>query len=155
MANSIGEFRIPPQGPFSLARAVAFGFGLTSGAPPDRRTVMRLAFCVDRYRTKAHGAAWHTSTVGGSRPRKSSPPWPRRGGRSATGRSSCSGKRAITPGSRNTSEVAEAPKCLPALGALARLRRSLGVWGNPAARLILVQLVLVRIQAPQRRGPIV
>ena len=41
-------FTIVPRGPFSLAEAIAFGFGQRDAAPGD--DVMRLAFCLDGYR---------------------------------------------------------------------------------------------------------
>jgi len=40
-------FTIVPRGPFSLAEAIAFGFGQRDAAPGD--DVMRLAFCLDGY----------------------------------------------------------------------------------------------------------
>ena len=41
-------FTIVPRGPFSLAEAIAFGFGQRDAAAGD--DVMRLAFCLDGYR---------------------------------------------------------------------------------------------------------
>ncbi len=40
-------FTIVPRGPFSLAEAVAFGFGQRDAGEPDN--LMRLAFCLDGY----------------------------------------------------------------------------------------------------------
>jgi len=44
-------FTIVPRGPFSLAEAIAFGFGQRDAAAGD--DVMRLAFCLDGYRQQA------------------------------------------------------------------------------------------------------
>jgi len=44
-------FTIVPRGPFSLAEAIAFGFGQRAAATGD--DVMRLAFCVDGYQHQA------------------------------------------------------------------------------------------------------
>jgi DNA-3-methyladenine glycosylase II len=44
-------FTIVPRGPFSLAEAIAFGFGQRDAAAGDE--VMRLAFCLDGYQHQA------------------------------------------------------------------------------------------------------
>jgi DNA-3-methyladenine glycosylase II len=44
-------FTIVPRGPFSLAEAIAFGFGQREAAAGDE--VMRLAFCLDGYQHQA------------------------------------------------------------------------------------------------------
>ena len=44
-------FTIVPRGPFSLAEALAFGFGQREAATGE--DVMRLAFCVDGYQHQA------------------------------------------------------------------------------------------------------
>ncbi len=50
MSPDPSDFTIEPLGPFSLAEAASFGFGPRAPAAYDG--VMRLAFCVDGYRTQ-------------------------------------------------------------------------------------------------------
>jgi DNA-3-methyladenine glycosylase II len=66
---TLSKFTITPKGPFSLKKAATFGFGQRAGADWDE--VMRLAFCVDGYRTQVGvevsqdtGGAVHGSVSG-------------------------------------------------------------------------------------------